>query len=382
MNIGICALGDVGSDTGGQTYIRNFVRMASELSDGDCIFFFVGSTDVPWMQSDHSNVKIITVPFSSPGLYRRLAGEHIILPELIRQYDIDVMYYPNNFTSLNCPVPCVVAIRSTLYYHYPYAIDGLRLRYRKAMAPRSARQAVKIICPSNDIKIDILNYIGVDSQKIEVVHHGIDVKLFGRSFTDKEFLSVAAPLGIRKPFLMYVSALWEYKNQDILIESFARLIQDHSIPHQLVIVGKGLNTANSYEQKLRDLPKQLGIENRVIFTGFQSHDVLKYLYCNTDVFVFPSSYESFGNPLFEAMAAGVPIVAANTHSFPEMAGDAALLINPRDHRAMADAIYSVITDTKLKAQLIANGKKRIIAFDWNVCFQKTMNIIRKAGKEK
>lgn len=380
MNIGICALGDVGSDTGGQTYMRNFVRMAGELSKDDNLYFFVGSTDVSWMKSDHPHVKIITVPFSSPGLYRRLAGEHIILPELIRQYNIDVMYYPNNFTSFHCPVPCVVAIRSTLYYHYPYAIDSLRLRYRKAMTPRSARQAVKIICPSNDIKNDIINYIGVDSQKIEVVHHGIDVKLFGNSFSDKDFLSVAKPLGIRKPFLMYVSALWEYKNQDILIESFASLIKEYAIPHQLVIVGKGLNTANSYEKKLHDLPKQLGIEDRVVFTGFQSHDVLKYLYQNTDVFVFPSSYESFGNPLFEAMAAGIPIVAANTHSFPEMAGDAAILINPRDPNAMADAIYSILSDTTLKAQLITNGKKRIMAFDWNFCFQTTMAFIRKAGQ--
>ncbi|KAB2880344.1 glycosyltransferase family 4 protein [bacterium] len=381
MRIGICALGAISQDTGGQTYIINLARTLQEIDRENEFYFFVSDAEGDILPLKEQNFKKISVPNTSANVFRRLAGEHIKLPSLITKYKIDIMYYPNNFASFYCPVPYAVAIRSMLYYHYPYAIDKTRLRYRKWLTPRSARRAKKIIAPSEDIKKDICNYIKTDPAKVKVIHHGVNTSLFEKEYDEREYAEVFNSLGINAPFFLYVSALWEYKNQDKLILAFKDLVKRYNIPHQLILVGKGLSTKDSYEQRLRNMIKDLKLEKRVIMPGFLGHDKLKYLYKKCEIFVFPSSYESFGNPLFEAMSAGVPIVASNVHSFPEMIKDAGLLVDPLNVDELAGAISKILQDPSLKRQLIQAGKERVNFFSWIKCVTETLSVLQSTTRQ-
>lgn len=211
---------------------------------------------------------------------------------------------------------------------------------------------------------------------MKVIHHGVNVSLFENNYETHEYGQLFEQLGINGPFFLYVSALWEYKNQDKLIRAFDKLIKERAISHQLILVGKGLSTKNSYELYLKKLIQELHLEDRVLMPGFIGHDKLKYLYKQCDVFVFPSSYESFGNPLFEAMSAGAPIVSANVHSFPEMIKDAGVLVDPLDVDALAEAIYKVSQDRTFKDQIVEAGKKRVKLFSWDKCVNETLIVLR------
>lgn len=239
------------------------------------------------------------------------------------------------------------------------------------MTPPSARRARYIICPSDDIRRDVIRFIGVPADRVRVVNHGVDVSLFQQEDAASRTDEVLKTLGIQLPFMMYVSALWEYKNQDKLILAFHRLVKE-GLPHRLLLVGKGLNASQAYEQKLQTMIKQLGLQDRVVLPGFLPHSVLRYLYRACDVFLFPSSYESFGNPLFEAMASDVPIVAANVHSFPEMAGDAALLVDPDDISHLTESIRRAVSDQLLRQDLIQAGRRRVALFSWTKCTDETL----------
>ena len=224
MRIGICALGAISQDTGGQTYLINLARTLQEIDEDNEFYFFVSDHEGDIMSLHKKKFRKIEVPNTSSNVYRRLIGEHIKLPRLITKYQIDIMYFPNNFASFYCPVPYVVAIRSMLYYHYPYAIDKVRLFYRKLLTPRSARRAKMIIAPSEDIKKDICHYIRIQPDKVKVIHHGVNVSLFENNYEAFEYGQLFEQLGINGPFFLYVSALWEYKNQDKLIRAFDKLI--------------------------------------------------------------------------------------------------------------------------------------------------------------
>ncbi len=380
MRVGVCALGSVSGDTGGRTYLVNFARVAGTAHRNHQFVFFMSDGQEHGLQLDFPNILPVTVPHSHRHVFLRVMGEHLILPSLMRRYGIDAMYYPNNFSSFSCPVPYVLAIRSMLYYHHPRTIGRFRRLYRTAMTPHSARGAHSIISPSHDIKADVCRFTGVAPEKIHVINHGVDSALFSTRYPPEEYERTLTRLRIVPPFILYTSALWRYKNHDKLILAFKRLVDDRSIPHQLVLVGKGVNSERSYERSLRDLIVRLGLEHRVVMAGYLDHHELKYLYQRCDVFAFPSSYESFGNPLFEAMAAGVPIVSSNVHSFPEMAGDAALFVNPLDTQALSDGLYRCITDEALRAELVAAGRKRVAQFSWDNCVRETLAVLEEAAK--
>lgn len=376
MRIGICALGPMSQDTGGQTYMINLAKNLQVIDQNNEFLFFTSDSEGDILPVTQKNFKIVPIPNTSSNVVRRLMGEHFKLPVLISKYKVDVMYYPNNFASFYCPVPYAVAIRSMLYYHYPYAIDKIRLFYRKLFTPRSARKAKMIITPSEDIKKDVSHFIGINRDKIRVINHGVNTALFEKVYDEDAYTQLFHSLDIQSPYLLYVSALWEYKNQDKLILAFKKLIDRYQIPHQLVLVGKGLTTKNVYDRKLKQLIRDFKLEKRIVMPGFLGHEKLKYLYKKCDVFVFPSSYESFGNPLFEAMSAGVPVVAANVHSFPEMVKEAGILVDPLNIDALAEAIFMIINDTHLRTRLIQAGKERVKAFSWTHCVEQTVDAIK------
>ncbi len=380
MIIGINALGPISQDTGGRTYLSNLSKWIQKLDNENLYIFFISPGEASILDIQQPNVKAVAIPKSSGSTYNRIFSEHFVLPWYIVRHKVQTMYYPGNFASYYCPVPYTLAIRSMLIYN-PEAsecVDSRRQFYRRQLLPRSARKSKAIITPSIHTKNEIIKHLSVDDNKIHVIPHGIDYELFSHPDAICVQQNLLDKYHVQKPYFLYVSALWEYKNQDKLILALQRLIQTDSLPHQLVLIGRGMYGFESYAGKLNALVKQLHLENRVIFIDFLPHSALRSFYQNADVFLFPSLMESFGNSLFEAMAAGVPVICSNTHGFPQMLGNAALLTDPRNPELLADAIRTVLNSPQLRNNLISNGQILAKSLSWRACVSKTLDLIRQA----
>jgi glycosyltransferase involved in cell wall biosynthesis len=305
-------------------------------------------------------------------------AEQFKLPQYITREKIDMMYYPGNFVSLRSNVPAVVNIRSMAHAYSNYGVSGIRRFVRSLLMPPSARKAQAIITPSEDIKRDVIRFAKVDGAKIHVIPHGVDLALFdgeqnrnaaeGQAMLDRYRLRA-------NNYLLYVSALWRYKRQDQLIRAHAELAHQGFPDLKLVIAGKGTGTDKKYLDEIYALPKTLGTESKVVFTGGLPQTDLRYLYANARAFVFPSSYESFGNPIFEAWTSGIPIAVSNVHSFPEIAGDAALFFDPNDVKDITDKITMLLSKPELAKTLIERGSERVKSFTWEAAITRTLSLL-------
>lgn len=384
MRIGIASLGRLSEDTGGRNYIDNFLRFLPTVNVAGhefTLFVSEGESQPLQVNAQRSGVTIIEIPNTKRTPLHKVFGEQFLLPGYIRKTKQDVMYFPGNFASTRCPVPYVLNIRAVAhYYGEKYGVNLPRRVMRKLLMPASAKHAQAIITPSEDIKRDVMRFTNTPETKITVIHHGVDVSLFSpKHKADPESTTLLQALSLRsEKYLLYVSALWRYKNQDKLIRAFAK----SHLPKEmkLVLAGKGTGTSDSYINELHALPKQLGISDRVIFTGPMKQSELKHLYAHAKAFVFPSSYESFGNPLFEAWASDIPVAASNVHSFPEIVGDAGLLFDPENESELIAALERVVTDFTLREDLIANGARRASEFTWERCLRRTLSLIESVSE--
>jgi glycosyltransferase involved in cell wall biosynthesis len=380
MTIGICALGALSQDTGGRTYLTNLSKTLQKIDQTNTFVFFMSAGESHIVELSQPNFRVVEISHSTKT-YQRIFSEHFSLPFLIRKHKIDTMYYPGNFASYFCPVPYVLAIRSMLVYN-PEAgekVSFLRHFYRKFLIPHSAKKARHVITPSQHTKDEIVRFLRIDGKKVSVIPHGIDTVLFGSPKDEVEAENIFQQYGIKRPFILYVSALWEYKNQDKLILAFSKLIKEKNIPHLLILIGRGMSAFESYGAQLKNMITELNLSGRVIFIDFLPHKTLKHFYQFSDVYVFPSLMESFGNSLFEAMAAGAPVVCSNSHGFPILVKDAAVLADPRKTDELADAIHRVLSDPELRTKLLNNGKSLADSLSWDVCVKKSVSLILTKG---
>jgi glycosyltransferase involved in cell wall biosynthesis len=171
-----------------------------------------------------------------------------------------------------------------------------------------------------------------------------------------------------KPYLLFVSTLEPRKNINNLIRAFNLLKRKYKIEHQLVLIGqKGWN----YEPIFREIERSAW-RSQIHHLDYLSDEMVAVFYSKADAFVYPSHYEGFGLPVLEAMTLGAPVITSNTSSLPEVAGDAALLIDPDDPTSLADAILKVIGDSQFRSELIQKGKERAKLFSWERTAQETL----------
>lgn len=231
----------------------------------------------------------------------------------------------------------------------------------------AARKSAAIITPSEFVKDDVARHMHANSRKITVTYEA------GETID-------AAPEPVElfegKRFIMYVGRPLPHKNLERLIDAFAILKQTHPDLH-LALIGKTDALFRRHERETR----HKGIPD-VHFTGFVSDGQLKWLFQHTAAYVFPSLSEGFGLPPLEAMSCGAPVVSSNATCLPEINGDAAYYFNPLDVEEIAAAIGKVIDSEKLRANLVAAGKKQVQKYSWRRMAEQTLDIYRQILNEK
>jgi glycosyltransferase involved in cell wall biosynthesis len=235
---------------------------------------------------------------------------------------------------------------------------------------RLRQQADVVIAPSEATKADIVRYLRIDPQRIAVIPWGCDER-FQPTGDRERFAAVRQRYRLPARYLLFVGTLEPRKNLTTLLHAYAVLrAEGRDEGLKLVVAGR---TGWLYAD-IFDTVKTLDLDKDVIFTGFVDDEDIPDLYRGAQLFVFPSLYEGFGLPILEAMASGVAVVTSDTASMPEVAGDAALLVDPHDPKAMAEGIARVLTEERLREVLTQKGLARARCFTWDSVAQKTLEL--------
>jgi glycosyltransferase involved in cell wall biosynthesis len=250
-----------------------------------------------------------------------------------------------------------------------YLPNRLALAYARTSIALASRRATRVMTVSDSSKRDIVRLFGTDPDKISVIYNAYDER-FGVEPREEDVVRVRERYQLHDEFVLYAGNVKPHKNLERLIEAFD-IVRKRGLDHlKLVLIGDDI----SKYAALRRAVHQHQLHKYVRFLGYLPEETLAVMYRLAGVFVFPSLYEGFGLPPLEAMASGTPVVTSNVSSLPEVAGDAAILVDPYDPHAIAEGIHRVLTDEALRRDLRRKGLARAHQFSWEASVRRVHDI--------
>jgi glycosyltransferase involved in cell wall biosynthesis len=298
----------------------------------------------------------VTVPVSARSRPQWVLGEQTLLPRMASRAGVDLMHSMASTAPLWGSFARVVTVHDLIYARFPEAHSGLREKGMRVLVPGAARRSDRVIADSHSTRDDLVDLLGIEAERIDVVPLGLGAPVRARAMAEDR-LRERLGLGERR-VLLSLSAKRPHKNLAALIAAMA-LLPEEGRP---VLVLPGYPTW--HEAELRERAESLGVGEDVRLMGWLAEEELEGLWAIAEAFVFPSLYEGFGLPVLEAMARGVPVACSDASSLPEVAGDAALLFDPREVAAIAAALTRLLEDTDLRGRLRALGRERVKLFSW------------------
>lgn len=320
----------------------------------------------PWT----SDVRWFQLPLRTHGSPPHLLVEYLGLPTLSAMCRLDVLHSVANGGPVITPgIASVVTLHDLIWLHRPYEWEPSERAHRaiRRVVSHAARHAHRLFAISNDAARDIAGRLHVSADRIIVTPPGVRLPPSSPPDTAK----VRAELALeRARVVLCVAQKRPYKNLQSLVRALPAL------PEDVVLVLPGSETA--HEAELRSLADSLGVTARLRLPGWLSEAALAQLYATAEVFVLPSLIEGFGLPVLEAMARGIPVACSNVSSLPEVAGDAALLFDPKRQEEITAAILKLLVDRSTAAQLVARGTERVKQFTWRRTAEASLGGYREA----
>jgi glycosyltransferase involved in cell wall biosynthesis len=352
-------------------WTRVIPEMAKRLEFGEELHLLVSPKSRHLHQGYGPNVFHITYPWSNERRIPRTLSEHLYSPLRLPISRIDV------FNTLMAPVvnvswSLVIHMKTMHAFTAPDSVAPLARIYRRMNYSLSARVAEAIIINSESLRSEIERYLEVDARKLKLIYEAVDHDLFKQGDVGAARAQVAS-YGVTKPFVLFVSSLWPYKNCDGLLRAWA-LARGELGDRQLAIVGPGRD--ETYLARLHSLAAELGISGDLVFVGGIPIEETVHFYRAADVFVYPSLNETFGLPILEAMACGCPVVTSDTSAMPEIAGGAAVLSDPKDPASIAWAITEAVGRDRLRD----DGLRRAGQFTWAATAAATLDVYREVAE--
>lgn len=340
--------------TGTESYAFHLIRALLAHNTGHHITLYFRTPPAPGQfQAGEARV----IPFPRLWTHVRLAWELFT-----RTPRPEVLFIPAHVVPLVCPVPAVVTVHDLGYRLFPNA-HPLRQRWYLELSTRySAHAAAHVLADSQATRRDLIRFYGVPEAKITVVYPGRDEVL---RRTDPA--PVRAKYQLPERYLLHVGTLQPRKNLIRLIEA----VGGQGSMISLVLAGRAGWLSEPIVRAVRAA--------NVRWLEYVPDEDLAGLYSGATAFVFPSLYEGFGFPLLEAMACGTPVICSDTSSLPEVAGEAAVRVDPQDTAALAAAITRVLADADLRAALIARGYEQIQKFSWEKAARETLNVLERVA---
>lgn len=295
----------------------------------------------------------------------RAAWMELTVPSALRQAHTDVAHFTNYTAPLRLDVPYLVTVHDMSLALLPWCYTWKMRLIVPRVLPRVVRRARLVLTPSRATRDDVIRLLRVDPARVRVIPHAAP-----RGFDP----AGAAPDAAAPPYFLFVGNLEPRKNLARTLRAFARVAR--SLPdHRFVIAGAA---GWKYEDVLQEAARP-DLAGRVELRGYVDERELPALYRNAVAFVYPSLYEGFGMPVIEAMACGTPVLTSNVAALPELADGAAVLVDPLDEKALADAMHALATDAGLRERLRRQGPARAAEYSWERTCDLTLDAYREAA---
>jgi glycosyltransferase involved in cell wall biosynthesis len=278
-----------------------------------------------------------------------------------------VLFVPSHVVPLWHP-RTVVTIHDLGYLHEPDAHPPAQRRMLEWTTRWSCRAATKIIAISNSTKHDLVTKYAVPDAKIRVIHHGVDPSF--RKATPPEIARVRSHYGLPDSYVLFVGTVQPRKNIARIAAAIMKLAAT-GLPHKLVVAGKTGWLGNEVEKAIAALDRS----DLVLRLGYVAPGDLAALYSGADAFCFPSMHEGFGLPVLEAMACEVPVIVSDRGSLPEIAGNAAIVVEPTSVDQIAEALVRILTNPVERSRLVDAGTRRERDFSWTSSASETLKLL-------
>ncbi len=330
---------------------RPFVRSQARSDSG-----------VPFFPS----VRLRFLPISDEWAARLWHRARLPIPVEVFTGPVDLFYSPDFVLPPTRPrTRTLLTVHDLSFLHYPDHFVPKLVRYLERVVPASVARADRVLADSEATRADLIRLLGTPPEKVEVLYSGVDAR-FRPEPEPGERERLRARYGLDRPYVLSVGTLQPRKNYVRLIRAFVRLPDTGRV---LVIAG---GRGWLYESVLEEAARH---PDRVRVLGFVEDEDLPALYRGADLFVFPSFYEGFGLPVLEAMACGVPVVCSGVSSLPEVAGDAALLVDPEDEEGLGRAMQRALEDEELRGEMRVRGQARAALFTWERAARQLLRVI-------
>lgn len=321
-----------------------------------------------WSNNIHlRDYKLHILPYPFPKRYRLLCKSNQVynyLESKIKKFDIYHATYFDSFLIKSIrPKPVIATFHDMTYERLAHEFvelssDKLIIAQKKKIA----KEASHLISVSESTKRDMIEFMGIPPEKISVIYHGSSFQLVNENSSTTNLIN-------DKPYLLYVGNRPGYKNFITFFKGVAHLLVRYEI--DLVCAGGG-----EFSSSEENLFRILSVRNYVKYKRVDD-TIIRDLYSQAIAFIFPSLYEGFGIPVLEAFSCNCPCIISNTSSLPEVAGDAALYIDPRDQESISNAVEKIILDNTLRNDLIRKGQLQLLEFSWKRTVNETLNVYQK-----
>lgn len=346
-----------------QNLLENFITLDKENS---YILYYDTRQNVKLRTLNSPNFSVKGISIRSGDSFH--SWEQVRLPIELSRDKIDILHSPANTSIFASRCPRICTVHDTILQELEK--KGFDNFYFNRFIPFSLRRAKKIITCSIYSKQKINKLLNIPEEKIEVIPNGVS-SIF-KKINDKEAISkVKRKYAIEGEYIFNVGGESPWKNVSNLILAYKLLVSKSSIKQKIVIAG--IRTKSIAENHLKEIA-ELGLSDRAIILGYVSEQELVHLYNGAEIFVYPSLNEGFGLPPLEAMACGIPVVASNKASIPEVVGDAAILVDATNESAIAKGIGLILNNAALKDKLRDLGTKRCSRFTWQQTAKKTLQL--------
>ena len=356
VRIGVNALYLIPGGVGGtEIYLRELLAALAALDQVNEYFVFTNletNADlVPKQANFHWKPQAVHARFRPA----RILWEQVVLPFEAARYRLNVLFNPGFTAPIFSPCRQVTVFHDLQHKRHPEYFRWFDLPFWRLLLWAAAHRSHRLIAVSEATRADLLRFYRIPKERIAVIHHGVEPAF---SSLDRSRID---------PYVLCVSTLHPHKNLPRLIRAYGQKRRDF----RLILAGlRGFHT-----ETVEHLIEEMGLRESVQITGWVSRDELYSLYERAQAFVYPSTFEGFGMPVLEALAAGIPVACADIPPLREVAGNAALFFDPSDESAIADAIERVMTDSALREKLAQAGPERAQPFTWERCAQRTLDVL-------
>jgi glycosyltransferase involved in cell wall biosynthesis len=295
--------------------------------------------------------------------------DQVVVPRAIVRHGIEVLYNPKYSLPLRASCPTAWVCHGLDWYVMPWASRRIDRLSHKFLVPRYASKADAIIAVSEITREHVLEFLPIPAERVHTVYSGVNDG-FRHTTSAETRSSLRQRYDLPQRFFLYSGAIYPPKNFTRLVQAYAKVGPAAGI--SLVIAGGENRFLSEHELKV---PDQLGLSKWVKWLGWVDPELLPTLYQMAEVLLLPSLFESYGLPIAEAMASGCPVLTADRYGTKEIAGDAALLVNPESVEAIASGMQRLANEPELRSRLIAAGTERVRPLTWARCAEQTLQVL-------